>query len=145
MPLWPFIAICVLAAAYSIFVDRKCARALQAMRSEFQNRPVLNHETWFNQHFAARGIPAPRVIEMLQPVAEAMRCDVTQLLPTDSFETNLHWQPPATFLRIDDNSPWDEWFEHRLAQACGSEETLNEMIDQLGPTPSLAQLVAGKR
>jgi len=144
MPLWPFIALLFAGIAYSFYVDRQCARALAAMRSQFQTRPVLNRETWFNQHFAACGIPAPRVIELLQPIAEAMQCDVTQLLPTDSFETTLRWRQPASFLGLAEDSPWDDWFEDRLAQACGSEATLTALIDQLGATPSLAQLVTGK-
>src|SRR5690606_13539743 len=72
-------------AGYLVLLSRKNSKAIAAQRSVFQGRERSEIDPWHARYFVDTGLPSEELVRILQPIADAMQCDVTQLRPDDSF------------------------------------------------------------
>ena len=64
-------------------------RAMDKRRARLMDRPADDVETWFRTHYASLGIDRQLVIATLSKLATTLKCDMTRILPTDSFDDEL--------------------------------------------------------
>lgn len=81
------LAIVVATAAFlSMWLDR---RAMARRRQSLIRRPVLETDTWYDQHYKSLGLDKDWSIQVAQTLAGALGCRSTQILASDSFDSSL--------------------------------------------------------
>lgn len=79
----------VVAILVAMLAEHRDRRAMAARRSRLLARPTYDQESWFQRNYSAIGIERQLVVEVLSRLAATLRCDMTQLLPADSFIDEL--------------------------------------------------------
>ena len=72
-----------------LLAQQRDRRAMDERRSRLLARPGHDIETWFRRHYGSLGIDRQLVIEALSKLAATLKCDMTQILPSDSFDDEL--------------------------------------------------------
>ena len=79
----------VVAILVAMLAEHRDRRAMAARRSQLLARPTCDPETWFQKNYSALGIERQLVVDVLSRLATTLKCDMTQLLPADSFFDEL--------------------------------------------------------
>jgi len=109
-------------------------RAMNARRRRLSARRGLDHEQWFRTLYAPLGIDQALVTGVLSRLAGRLRCDVTQLYPTDAFDDELELRRAA---RVHSKRVRRAITAHTLPIAPGRPEDRRSRSIRFDPDPSL--------
>lgn len=96
---------------------------------------------WYETHFADSGMGLVPLARLLEPVADAMGCHITQLRADDSFQGTLKYRG-TSFLRLYDDDPLEGYAVFDLPRLLGGTERTGATLKAIRADPTLLALAS---
>jgi hypothetical protein len=116
--LWIPVGVIGLLGVYSLIVFIVNRRARAARMLGFVSREQGDVSEWFRENFGGAGLDEQECVKVLEPVAKAIGCEVTQLRSDDAFLGSLRFRG-MRWLGIDGDDPLEDYLEYELSLVIG--------------------------